>query len=57
MSENTIRQEARYHDAQRIKKSVRGLPEAGCKHWYVPVKHACGPATRICLDCGREEAA
>lgn len=56
MSANTIYREALHHNVQRIKKSVRGMPEAGCKHWFVPVKHACGPATKICLDCGREEA-
>lgn len=56
MSAITIYREALYRNVQRIKKSVRGMPEAGCKHWYVPVKHACGPATKICLDCGREEA-
>lgn len=56
MSADTIYREALYHNVQRIKKSVRGLPEKGCKHWYVSVKHPCGPATKICLDCGDERA-
>lgn len=55
MSENTIYREALYHAAQKAKKH-RGMPKEGCKHWFIPIKHACGPATKVCQDCGDERA-
>jgi len=38
------------HLAQNVKL---GIP---CNHWFHVKKHHSGPATKVCQDCGYEEA-
>jgi hypothetical protein len=35
---------------------IREHEQSLCKHWYITVKHPCGPATEVCQDCGHERA-
>lgn len=54
---NRIYLEALYRAAKRAKPVNPRRPKEGCKHWFIYVKHPCGPPTEVCQDCGHERAA